>query len=291
MATEMHLHTRGPLAPAAVPDAMVPVPYRVVAKQRETHDTVTLDLEPAGNESLPRFAPGQFAMVYAFGVGEVPISVSGQLERAGPLVHTVRDVGAVTHAICSCEPGDVLGVRGPLGTSWPLEQAEGSDVLMVAGGIGLPPLRPALYRVLAERARFGRVALLYGARLPSERVFPEEQEEWRSQGLAVEQIVDRPEAGWTRPVGVVTKLIERVSVDPGSAVAFVVGPEVMMRFVARALLDRGLAPERIHLSIERSMECGVGHCGHCQLGPLLVCRDGPVLPYPALAEWMAVRNL
>lgn len=285
MATEMHLHTGGPPAPAARPDAMVPVPHRVVDKSRETQDTVTLSLEPVA-ETLPSFEPGQFAMVYAFGVGEVPISLSRD-----PLVHTVREVGAVTRAICACEPGDVLGLRGPFGTAWPLDAAAGRDVVVVAGGIGLPPLRPAIHRLLAERERYGALTLLYGARLPSERIFPEEQARWREQGMVVEQIVDRPESGWEGPVGVVTKLIERAAFDAAAATAFVVGPEIMMRFVALALLDRGVASEQVHLSMERSMECGVGHCGHCQLGPLLICRDGPVLPYPALAKWMAVRNL
>jgi NAD(P)H-flavin reductase len=226
-------------------------------------------------------------MLYAFGVGEVPISVSGS-----PLVQTVRAVGPVTRALCASRPGTVVGVRGPFGTSWPVDQTKGRDVLIVAGGVGLPPVRPALEHVLAHRGDYGRVTLLYGARTPEDLVFARELERWRSRlDVDVDVTVDAATGGWRGKVGVVTTLISRAAIDPDETAAFVVGPEVMMRFTARALLDLGLSPDRIWLSMERSMRCGVGLCGHCQYGPYLVCRDGAVFQYPAIEPYLAVREL
>jgi NAD(P)H-flavin reductase len=270
----------------AEPGVMAPRPFRVERKTRETYDTWTLSLAPLRGEQLD-VAPGQFTMLYAFGVGEVPISVSGP-----PLVQTIRAVGPVTRALCVARPGAVVGVRGPFGTSWPVEQANGSDLLIVAGGVGLPPVRLALYHALAHRADYGRVILLYGARTPADIVFRKEIEKWRSRmDLEVDVTVDAASADWRGRVGVVTTLIPRAGIDPDSTVAFVVGPEIMMRFTARALADQGLPPEQIWLSLERSMKCGVGLCGHCQFGTSLICRDGAVYPYPAVEPYLGVREL
>jgi NAD(P)H-flavin reductase len=265
---------------------MAPRPFRVERKSRETYDTWTLSLAPAGGEPFD-VAPGQFTMLYAFGVGEVPISVSG-----APLAQTIRAVGPVTRALCASRPGTVVGVRGPFGTSWPVEQAKGGDLLIVAGGVGLPPVRPALYHALAHRADYGRVILLYGARTPDDIVFRKELEKWRSRmDLEVDVTVDAASGDWRGKVGVVTTLIPRAGIDPGSTAAFVVGPEVMMRFTTRALAEEGLSPERIWLSMERSMKCGVALCGHCQFGPSLICRDGAIYPYPAIEPFLGVREL
>jgi NAD(P)H-flavin reductase len=232
-------------------------------------------------------APGQFTMLYAYGIGEVPISVSGP-----PLVQTIRAVGPVTRALCGSWSGTVVGVRGPFGTAWPVAEARGRDLLIVAGGVGLPPVRPALYYALEHRADYGRVILLYGARTPADIVFRREIERWCSRmDLEVDVTVDVAAGDWRGKVGVVTTLIPRMTIDPDSTVAFVVGPELMMRFTARALLDEGVEPDRIWLSMERTMKCGVGLCGHCQLGPSLVCRDGAVYPYPAIAPYLGVREL
>jgi NAD(P)H-flavin reductase len=270
----------------AEPGVMAPRPFRVERKARETHDTWTLSLAPVGGEQLD-VAPGQFTMLYAFGVGEVPISVSG-----APLVQTIRAVGPVTRALCASRPGTVVGVRGPFGTSWPVEQAKGGDLLIVAGGVGLPPVRPALYHALEHRADYGRVILLYGARTPEDIVFRKELERWRSRmDLEVDVTVDAGDADWRGKVGVVTTLIPRAALDPERTAAFVVGPEIMMRFVSRGLGDVGLPPERIWISMERSMKCGVALCGHCQFGPSLICRDGAVYPYPAIEPFLAVREL
>jgi NAD(P)H-flavin reductase len=265
---------------------MAPRSFRVERKTRETHDTWTLSLAPVSGDQFD-VAPGQFTMLYAFGVGEVPISVSGS-----PLIQTIRAVGPVTRALCASRPGTVVGVRGPFGTSWPVEQAKGGDLLIVAGGVGLPPVRPALYHALEHRDDYGRVILLYGARSPEDIVFRQELERWRSRmDLEVDATVDAATGDWRGKVGVVTTLIPRAGIDPAGTAAFVVGPEIMMRFVARALADEGLPSERIWISMERSMKCGVALCGHCQFGPSLICRDGAVYPYPAIEPFLGVREL
>jgi NAD(P)H-flavin reductase len=270
---------------------MVPARYRVTDRVRETADTVTLALEPV-DAPLPAFAPGQFAMLYAFGIGEVPISVSGR-DGAGGLVHTIRVVGAVTRALCSSRPGQMVGVRGPFGTPWPLPAPSGTDVIIVAGGLGLAPLRPVIRHALDHRGRYGDVWVLIGARSPGDLLYPDEYEQWRQGGLDVGVTVDRPgpAGGWTGNVGVVTSLFDRMAVDPQRCAAYVCGPEVMMRFAARGLMGYGVPAQRIAISLERNMRCGVGHCGHCQLGPLLVCRHGPVVDYAVAAPLLTVREL
>lgn len=269
--------------------AMAPLPYRVAKKRRENHDNWTLELEPVGS-SVERLRPGQFAMLYAFGVGEVPISTS---DTSGErLVHTIRAVGPVTRALCAAKAGDVLGVRGPFGNTWPVEAAAGGDLLVVAGGVGLAPLRPAFRHALEHRADYGEVVLLYGGRTPDDLLFRRELERWRGRiDARVLVTVDAAQSDWRGRVGVVTKLLPDANVDLDDATAFVCGPEIMMRLTARALCERGLAAESIHLSMERTMRCGVGLCGHCQLGPTIVCRDGPVYTWEYLEPLMEVREL
>jgi len=275
------------LAPS--PGAMVPQPFRVRERERDTADTWTLVLEDVDGGG-PAIGPGQFVMVYVFGVGEVPISVSGPPDRPGPVVLTVRAVGAVTEAICASEPGTVLGLRGPFGTSWPVAASTGADVVVVAGGIGLAPLRPVVLHALEHRAAFGEVVVLYGTRTPGDLLYREQLDVWREQ-LTLDVTVDVAGTGWPGKVGVVPKLLAGAPFDPEKAVAFVCGPEIMMQFTVQALLERGVVPSRIHFSLERNMRCGVGHCGHCQLGPTLICRDGPVYTYETAAPWLEVREL
>jgi NAD(P)H-flavin reductase len=277
---------------AATTDPMLPRLYRVERVRRDLPDTVTMELRPADDGGNPPFAPGQFNMLYVPGVGEIPISISGDPTKPRSLIHTTRAVGAVSQAICALKAGDTLGVRGPYGAPWPVELAHGKDLVIVAGGIGLAPLRPALYAALAARERFGRVSLLYGARTPREMLFRRELERWRARlDLEVAVTVDRGTADWHGAVGVVTRLIPRVPFDPVNAVALVCGPEIMMRFTAAELEKRGLAPEHIYVSLERNMKCGVGWCGHCQLGPVFVCRDGPIFPYSHVRGLLTTREL
>lgn len=270
---------------------MVPTPYRVLRRRRETADTWTIALDPVHRAVAPSFAPGQFTMLAPFGKGESAISISGDPTRDGPLVHTIRDFGGVSRSLCEAPVGTVVGVRGPFGNPWPLAAAEGADLVLLAGGIGLAPLRSAVYHVLRHRRRYERVAVLVGARTPADLLYVREAEEWGMHGIDVLQTVDAADRAWTGRVGVVTQLIPKAAFDPASAVAFTCGPEIMMRFGARGLLEAGMAGERIHLSLERSMHCGIGRCGHCQLGPTLICRDGPVYPWSQAAPWLAVREL
>ena len=258
-------------------DPMQTKPYRVERVRRETNDTFTLELKPADGENGLSFAAGQFNMLYAFGVGEIPISISGDPNMPERLVHTVRAVGAVSRALPKLKRGHVLGVRGPYGTHWPVEEAAGGDVLIVTGGIGLAPLRPALYQLIAHRERYGRVILLYGARTPEEILFERELAQWRAQfDLDVHVTVDRGTGNWRGNVGVVTTLIPKASFDPSSTIAFVCGPEIMMRFTLLELKRRELAANNVFISMERNMKCGIGFCGHCQFGAAFVCKDGPV---------------
>jgi NAD(P)H-flavin reductase len=266
-----------------------PLPYRVAWTRAETADTRSIELVPAGRE-LPPFSPGQFAMIYAFGAGEVPISASRLRGSHGGLVHTVRAVGAVSTALYRLRPGDTVGLRGPYGSGWNLEAAAGHDVLVIAGGIGLAPLRPVVHALLDRPDAYGRITVLVGARSPADLAFRDEIESWRGPAH-VEVTVDRHAPGWHGAVGVVTTLLDRLELRPERTCALVCGPEVMMRHTARELVVRGLAPLRVQLSLERNMRCATGHCGHCQLGPLLLCRDGPVVGYDRVADLLQVREL
>ena len=276
---------------AATATGMVPRRFVVTATRRDTHDTHTLELAPLDGAPL-RFTPGQFTMLLAFGVGEVPISVSGDPARPEVLQHTIRDVGSVSHALATAPPGAVLGVRGAFGTGWEAERGRGGDVVIVAGGIGLAPLRPAILQIAAAREDYGRVLVLYGARNPEEILYGDEQRVWAQEhDIDVEVIVDSGAHAWRGRVGLVTQLVDRARFDAANALALVCGPEVMMRHSARALVDRGMAPERVRLSMERNMKCGIGLCGHCQLRELFCCLDGPVFGYDRLAFLMTRAEL
>jgi anaerobic sulfite reductase subunit B len=263
-------------------EPFVPALHHVTARRRITPDVVTLLLRPTEGDLRP-FRAGQFNMVTALGVGEVPVSMSGA-PGDDDLAHTIRDVGAVTHALCEADVGDVVGLRGPFGTDWGIDRlGDDTDVLVVAGGIGLAPVRGAIEQLLARRAGAGggagRIAVLVGARDPSQVVFADDLERWRRGGAQVEVTVDVSDSVWGGHVGVVTSLVPLVELEPLRTTALVCGPEVMIRFTARDLVDRGLPAGSIRVSLERNMQCGFGVCGHCQLGPLLLCRDGPVVEY------------
>ncbi|MGO4879384.1 MAG: FAD/NAD(P)-binding protein [Bryobacteraceae bacterium] len=264
-------------------DPMRPAAWAVERVAKETPDTFTLALQPV-NRATGGFQPGQFSMLWVFGVGELPISISGDPADSKSLTYTVRSVGPATQALVNRQPGQSLGVRGPFGAGWPIEQAQGRDVLVVAGGIGLAPLRPVIYHVLSHKEQYGRLVILYGARSPRDMLYRKEMAAWaRQKDTQVLSTVDYGGVSWRGRVGVVTSLFKFLRLQPSRTTAMVCGPETMMRFVARELAVKGLQSPDLYLSMERNMKCGVGLCGHCQWGPHFICKDGPVFPYAKIA--------
>ncbi|SRR5579883_3363553 len=273
-------------------DPMLPQRYRVVHVQREMHDTFTLELAPVDAGPLCTYAGGQFNMLYVFGIGEIPISISGGSANGETLMHTTRAVGPVSKRLCELSVGEMLGVRGPFGSRWPLEQAEGKDVVIAAGGLGLAPLRTTIYRILAQRERYKRLILFYGARTPDDILYRRELARWSKQvDLEILLTVDQATPPWRGSVGVVTRLVPQASLDPLNTIAFLCGPEVMMRFTILELMKRGLAAEQIYISMERNMKCAIGFCGHCQYGPEFICKDGPVVQYSRVQALFTKREI
>jgi NAD(P)H-flavin reductase len=271
---------------------MLPTVVRVRDFLAETHDTFTLVLDPPVSPEPPySFSPGQFNMLYGFGLGEVPISMSGDPAETGTVVHTIRAVGSVTRGLARLRPGNAIGIRGPFGSSWPVERAQGADVVLVAGGIGLAPLRPVIYHLLRHRKDYGRLALLYGARTPSDLLFHEELQAWRSRSdFQVLITVDRADASWHGSIGLVISQFARAEFDPQCTVGMICGPEVAMRFTLAEFERYGVPPGRLYLSLERNMQCAIGFCGHCQFGPNFVCMDGPVFRHDRIKTFFDVRE-
>jgi NAD(P)H-flavin reductase len=293
------------IAPAAVCTASGPplLPRAAVIEdvRPETPGVATyrLRLADAMQSANYSFQAGQFNMLYLPGWGEVAISLSGPVgskasngQDASLLVHTIRTAGSVTQALARLGVGGKLGLRGPFGKPWPLEVLQGSDVVLVAGGIGLAPLRPVIYSLLDSRSCFGRCVLLNGARSADQLLYAAEYSAWSSAGLEVQTTVDRPSATWNGNVGVVPQFVDRLRLqNPHDTVFLMCGPEVMMRFTAAALLGRGIAAAQIWVSLERHMQCAVGLCGHCQLGTELLCRDGPVYRYDRVQPLLHIHDL
>ncbi len=286
------IHKNNAGAGGSHPDAMTARPFSIRRTIRETDDTFSMELTPCEGTKSFSFTPGQFDMLYVYGVGEVPISISGDPSETGTLVHTTREVGAVTGAMKKLRVGGTLGVRGPYGKGWPVKEAEGYDVVIVAGGIGLAPLRPVIYHLLTHREKYGKIALLYGSRCPEELLYLKNLDKWQSlPDIETRLTVDRATGRWRGNVGVVTTLIPGASFDAPHTMAMVCGPEIMMRFTVPELQKRGVADEKIFISMERNMKCGVGLCGHCQLGASFVCKDGPVYRYDEMKDIFAKREM
>lgn len=268
------------MATALAHEVMIPQSYVIHDIAKETPDTFTLAIVPDGGSDGSKFRPGQFSMLWVFGVGELPISISGDPGHSEKLVYTVRSVGQATNALVTRGVGDGIGVRGPFGTGWPIEAARGRDVIIVAGGIGLAPLRPVIYEVLNHREDYGRLVLMYGARSPRDLLYRKELATWaRQRETQVLVTVDYGGMSWHGHVGVVTTLFKYARLKPSRSIAMVCGPEIMMRFVTRELESHGLTRKDTYLSMERNMKCAVGFCGHCQYGPHFICKEGPVFPY------------
>ncbi len=281
-----------PRVPAVGADPMFLRPFRVFATRRDTVDTVTLELVAADGGAPLVFRPGQFTMMYIYGVGEVPISIAGNPSTPETLIHTVRAVGAVTNAICALERGDTIGIRGPYGTHWPIEDATDRDVIIVAGGIGIAPVRPVIHHLMTYRPDYRSVSIVYGSRSPADLLYTEDIHRWRSRfDTNVQVTVDRADDSWLGDVGVVTPMIDRLSYEPGATTAIVCGPEIMMRIVARELVNRGVTADQIWVSLERNLKCGLGYCGHCQIGPAFVCRNGPVVSFESVSTRLGMEEL
>ncbi|MFH1843910.1 MAG: FAD/NAD(P)-binding protein [bacterium] len=268
-------------------DTWFPLPARIVHNRTENFNTTTLSLELVDEQTrqLYRWAPGQFNMLYLPGLGEAAISVSSDAERPERLEHTIRTVGSVTRSICDLQPGGIVGLRGPFGNGWPLAELEGRNVLLVAGGIGLAPLRPVVYWLLRHRDRYKRVVLLFGCRTPEDRVYTAELEQWaRDEIIDVLVTVDNSTSGWAGPVGVVTNLLRRVKVHAEQTIVLICGPRILNRVAAWNFLQSHVAQNQIYVSLERNMNCGFGRCGHCQYGGKFVCTDGPVFRFDEIAD-------
>ncbi len=277
---------------APVPkDPMLPRLFRVSAVNRELSDTVTLSLTPEDG-GVFRFLPGQFNMLYNFGLGEIPVSISGDPADLAVVRHTIRAVGKASSALAALTLGATIGVRGPFGAPWPIEACLGSDMLFLGGGIGLSSLRPAINAVFAQREKFGNVVILYGARTSDDILFFEDLKAWRSRfDVNCQVTVDRVTSPWNGRVGVVTQLIKGGGFDRPHTRALVSGPELMMRFAMQSLNEHGITDDRIYLSMERNMKCAVGFCGHCQFGAAFVCKDGPVFRFDRIKDAFRVREL
>jgi NAD(P)H-flavin reductase len=261
-------------------EPLIPVPWRIKKVIRETSDVFTFEFDQSESFSKFEFLPGQFNMIYVFGTGEVPVSISGDPANSKILIHSVRAVGTVTKAMCKLYKNDTLFVRGPFGNDWQIAQHTGKDIILVAGGIGLAPLRPVIYHILNNRKLYGRVFLFFGARTPRDLIFRTELEKWRGRfDLEIEITVDSFETGWKGNVGFVTNLIQNQQIDAAKSVALLCGPEIMMRFAVAELKKRGFKSDQILVSMERNMKCAVGFCGRCQFGVEFICKNGPVFRF------------
>jgi NAD(P)H-flavin reductase len=267
-----------------------PVMIRKVMWENDDTFTLTLDMNSALNGFS--FLPGQFNMLYVYGIGEAAISISSDPTRTGTLDHTIHRVGTITTALSRKKRGDVIGIRGPFGSSWPLDVAKGKDVCIVTGGIGLAPLRPVIYSMLKKREEYGRIMILYGGRSPLDLLYRVELERWEDEkNVEVLVTVDRGDSSWKGHIGVVTSLLSYIKLDTQNTIAYVCGPEIMMKYTIDELERRGLPLDQVYISMERNMKCAVGFCGHCQYGPTFICKDGPVFPLPRIRSLLDRKEL
>lgn len=273
--------------------SMLPMPTRVLERIQETRDVFTLRLQLVDEKARQRyaFASGQFNMLYLYGVGEVPISIVSDIRDPHLLDHTIRDVGRVTHGLAQLQSGDEIGIRGPFGRGWPVAEAEGRDVVVVTGGLGCAPAVSVIHHVLRRRERYGRLTIMQGVKHSDDLLWRDQYEAWsREPDTQVLLAADIASPGWQWHTGLVTSLFDQAELSPKHSTVMICGPEPMMRAAAEDLIKRGFAADEIWLSMERNMQCAVGHCGHCQLGPHFVCRNGPVFPYPEIRSLLGTRG-
>lgn len=268
-----------------IADPMMPQLVRINKLVWETEHVYTIYLTPNDEmESGFIFKPGQFNMLYVYGMGEAAISISSSPYKSKTLIHTIHKVGTVTSALSKYKKGDYIGLRGPFGSSWPVETAIGKDVCIIAGGIGLAPLRPTIYTLFKNRKDYGKIYILYGARTPQDLLYRVELEQWSKLfDVEVHVTVDRGDQSWKGNIGFAAQLLSYIDVDKNNTVSMVCGPEIMMKYTIEDLLENGIPEENVYLSLERNMKCAIGLCGHCQFGPKFICKDGPVFSYPEIS--------
>jgi NAD(P)H-flavin reductase len=263
---------------------MVPQFVKISKMVWETEHVYTIYLTP--NEEMDGkfgFRPGQFNMLYAFGIGEAAISISSSPYKPRKIIHTIHKIGSVTSALSKLKKGSYVGIRGPFGSSWPLVESKGKDVCILAGGIGLAPLRPVVYSLIKNKKNYRNITILYGARTPQDILYRVELEQWsKLDGVQVEVTVDRGDQSWKGNIGFAANLLSYVKLDNKNTITMVCGPEIMMKYSIEELIGKGTPEENIFLSLERNMKCAVGFCGHCQYGPQFICKDGPVFNYPVI---------
>ena len=273
------------LEPIMAREPMLPHPAVVRAIKPEAYGISTFSLEYTDSAAPIGFAPGQFNMIHLPGFGEVAISICSDPCTPQVMDHTIRYAGSVTRAISRLRVGETVGMRGPYGNPWPMQLAEGKDLMIVSGGIGLAPLRPVILQVLHRRSSFGRVIILYGGRTPQDLLYTDEFEKWQDGGIEMFVSVDRADENWKGQVGVIPMAFYRIRLDHRNTVVFSCGPEIMMRFVIYEAMARRIPKEAIYVSMERNMKCAIGFCGHCQVGPSFICKQGPVFRFSAIESF------
>jgi sulfhydrogenase subunit gamma (sulfur reductase) len=262
---------------------------RIMNKREETPDVFTFRLRFEDQKVADNFAfaGGQFNMVYLFGVGEVPISIMSDPADKTGLDHTIRIVGRVTRGIKNLNEGDVLGIRGPFGKGWPLEEAQGKDIVVITGGLGCAPVVGAVEYIFRRRENYGHIKIMHGVKTPQDLLYKERFDAWGThEDTQVLLASDQPGKNWHYHVGVVTELFDMVEINPENTIVLMCGPEIMMREGAKHLAARGVPAHQMYLSMERNMQCGVGLCGHCQVGPYFSCKDGPVMTYEQVSPYL-----
>lgn len=278
----------------ALPQERSPLEAIVMERTQEspTIFTLRLRLSDAAAQAAYRFAPGQFNMLYLYGVGEVPISIMSDPGDRDGISHTIRALGRVTNGLAALQPGDSVGLRGPYGRGWPLQEVGGHDVVLVTGGLGCAPVVSVIHYILKRRERYGKLVIIQGVKHAEDLIWREQYAHWAAlPNTQVLVAACQGTALWPWHVGRVTELFGLAQFNPVSAVAMMCGPEGMMRIAAENLLQRGVPESRLYLSMERNMQCAVGRCGHCQFGGAFVCRDGPVFDWGQVKTLLAHRGI
>ncbi len=272
-------------------DIHLPSEAVITERIQDSHDTFTMRLSITGMDRFS-FQPGQFNMLYLYGVGEVPISIVPDADSENAFDHTIRVVGRVTAGLANLQPGARVGIRGPFGRGWPVDEVKGDDLLIVTGGLGSAPLVSVVDRVMANRSDYGQVSILHGVKYDRDLVWPEKYAKWgKVPNTRVLLTADAPTLDWVWAKGTAVDLFEKLEIEPDKTTVMLCGPEVMMLAAIERLRSMQVSDDRIWLSLERNMQCGIGHCGHCQLGPMFVCKNGPVFCLSEISNLLGMKGI